>query len=119
MDASVWIKLNLPPEASFAKNGVSLTVDEAVSAVLDQFASYSTEVSKRYALAELIDMWLSQFKADREKEGEYERSGVLKMWRDRRNQLVEEAQDLDDAKLNFVPLKFRKRNCSDENSRCL
>lgn len=122
MTAAEWIKLNLPPETSFSRNGVTITVDDAVEDALDSFSQHTEAAQKRYALAELIGFWLGAFVADKEIEDEYTRDGVYKMWEDRRQRWIKEAQDISgeddptEGGWSSVPVRLTPESCSDENS---
>lgn len=62
--AANWIKQRLPSDASFTKNGVTLTVDQAVTAALTDNSD-----NKYDALADLLETLDAEFKAKRERVG--------------------------------------------------
>lgn len=122
MTSSDWIKLNLPPSVDFSRNGVTITVDDAVTESLAGFSQHTSEAQKRYALADLIGFWLGAFVADKEIEDEYTRDGVYTMWEDRRRRWIKEAQDISgeddptEGGWSSVPARLHPEQCSDENS---
>ena len=66
MTNAEWVKLRLPPGANFSKNGVTLTVDAAVTDALDE-----AEDDRRVALVSLLRLLLSNIEFDSETLGSY------------------------------------------------
>lgn len=124
MTTADWIKYNLPPNVDFSRNGLTITVGDAVTEALALYSQHTAEAQKRYALADLIGFWLGAFVADKEVEDKYTRDGVYKMWEDRRRRWIKEAQDISgeddptEGGWSSVPITFTRVRCTDENSSC-
>lgn len=124
MTAAEWIKLRLPNGASFTKNGVTQTIDEAVTASLDDHSSVTAEAQKRRALADLLEVILSDTEADNVQEGDYA-SGKsattllarIKALREEADAIIEDGTPLSGSGITLVDANF-DRLIADENSRC-
>src|SRR5687768_10254544 len=61
-----WIALRLPPGASFTRNGVTLTVSDAIYAALED-----NDDDKYLALADLLEILLGAMEYESETIGDY------------------------------------------------
>jgi hypothetical protein len=98
-----WVKLRLPLNASFNRNGVEVSLDEIVAQALDE------HLDRSEALADLLDILAADEKYDAETICDYSYSG---------HRLGRKAEKLRGAgSLSFVPIRFKPvAGESDENA---
>jgi hypothetical protein len=117
-----WIKLRLRDGATFVKNGVTISVDEAVEAALEDYASKVAAARKYYALADLLEVELSDMEADDEKEGDYSAGKKSSTLQDRIERLRDQGDAIQaggsptsDGGIRVIDATFGEY-CVDENS---
>lgn len=69
MTSAEWIKLRLPNGTSFRRNGLSFSVDEMITSALADYSTKTANAQKRYALADLLEIILSDILANDEQKG--------------------------------------------------
>ena len=107
----VWIKLRLPSGASFTKNNVTLSLDDAIDSAVTDYAAKTAAARKYFAIADLLEILLSDTEADSERHGDYvagkKRTALLQDIERYRNEGADiEAGDTDAGMKSFsnVPL---------------
>lgn len=71
MTDAEWIKLRLPSGVAFTKNGVTLSLESAVSSALSDYSTSVAAAQKYFAIADLLEILLSDCEADEERQGDY------------------------------------------------
>lgn len=73
-----WIKQRLPSDATFSKNDVVVTLDEAIDDALDEHSDAdSTVAQKKLALADLYEILAADVKYAEERLGEWTGKGAV------------------------------------------
>lgn len=123
MTSAEWIKLRLPNGTSFRRNGLSFSVDEMIKSALADYSTKAANAQKRYALADLLEIILSDVLANDEQEGDYQSGDKADNLRNRINQWREEAKAIEDGAtephspgtMQFIPI-VQEYDATDEHA---